>query len=114
LAISTPPATHSRGGPHIAAGHPLVPSPVAMTISTPPPAPAEPQQEEEEVLVPHQELPNGTQPMEVVPAEPAATVENQPTEDTPISRFTWTIDNLSRVNTKKLYSETFVVGGYKW
>ncbi|EMS52242.1 Ubiquitin carboxyl-terminal hydrolase 12 [Triticum urartu] len=111
-----------------------------MTISTPPPAPAEPQpqQEEEEVLVPHQELPNGTQPMEVcsanafnralclcfvviqdpvgtvVPAEPAATVENQPTEDTPISRFTWTIDNLSRVNTKKLYSETFVVGGYKW
>ncbi|GJN10199.1 hypothetical protein PR202_ga28273 [Eleusine coracana subsp. coracana] len=72
------------------------------------------QEADEEVLVPHQELPNGTQPMEVVPAEPAATVENQPVEDPPISRFTWTIENLSRVNSKKLYSEVFVVGGYKW
>ncbi|XP_062188421.1 ubiquitin C-terminal hydrolase 13-like isoform X2 [Phragmites australis] len=89
-----------------------------MTTSPPPPPPAEEQQqqqqEEEEVLVPHQELPNGTQPMEVVPAEPAATVENQHIEDPPISRFTWTIENLSRVSTKKLYSEIFVVGGYKW
>jgi ubiquitin carboxyl-terminal hydrolase 7 len=50
----------------------------------------------------------------VVPAEPAATVENQQIEDPPISRFTWTIENLSRVNAKKLYSETFVVGSFKW
>lgn len=64
--------------------------------------------------MPRQELPNGTQPMEVVPSEPAATVENQQIEDPPISRFTWTIENLSRVSTKKLYSEIFVVGGYKW
>uniref|UniRef100_A0A0E0E7R8 ubiquitinyl hydrolase 1 n=1 Tax=Oryza meridionalis TaxID=40149 RepID=A0A0E0E7R8_9ORYZ len=87
-----------------------------MTTSPPPPPPAEQQQqqEEEEVLVPRQELPNGTQPMEVVPSEPAATVENQQIEDPPISRFTWTIENLSRVSTKKLYSEIFVVGGYKW
>ncbi|CAM0905418.1 unnamed protein product [Alopecurus aequalis] len=86
-----------------------------MTISSPPQAPPEPQQQQEdEVLVPHQELPNGAQPMEVVPAEPAATVENQQIEDPPISRFTWTIENLSRVNAKKLYSETFVVGGFKW
>uniref|UniRef100_A0A0E0LHG4 ubiquitinyl hydrolase 1 n=1 Tax=Oryza punctata TaxID=4537 RepID=A0A0E0LHG4_ORYPU len=86
-----------------------------MTTSPPPPPPAEQQQhEEEEVLVPRQELPNGTQPMEVVPSEPAATVENQQIEDPPISRFTWTIENLSRVSTKKLYSEVFVVGGYKW
>ncbi|NP_001346281.1 Ubiquitin carboxyl-terminal hydrolase 12 [Zea mays] len=85
-----------------------------MTTSPPP---AEQQHEEEEVLVPygpHLELPNGAQPMEVVPAEPAATVENQQIEDPPISRFTWTIENLSRVSTKKLYSEIFVVGGYKW
>ncbi|KAM0846883.1 hypothetical protein ACQ4PT_055394 [Festuca glaucescens] len=87
-----------------------------MTISSPPQAPPEqqPQPQEEEVLVPHQELPNGAQPMEVVPAEPAATVENQQIEDPPISRFTWTIENLSRVNAKKLYSETFVVGSFKW
>ncbi|KAG8100649.1 hypothetical protein GUJ93_ZPchr0013g36878 [Zizania palustris] len=52
--------------------------------------------------------------MEVVPSEPAATVENQQIEDPPISRFTWTIENLSRVSAKKLYSEVFVVGGYKW
>ncbi|KAM0850080.1 hypothetical protein ACQ4PT_053319 [Festuca glaucescens] len=88
-----------------------------MTISSPPQAPPEQQQPqplEEEVLVPHQDLPNGAQPMEVVPAEPAATVENQQIEDPPISRFTWTIENLSRVNAKKLYSETFVVGSFKW
>uniref|UniRef100_A0A0E0HWZ4 ubiquitinyl hydrolase 1 n=1 Tax=Oryza nivara TaxID=4536 RepID=A0A0E0HWZ4_ORYNI len=111
------------GGPHITAGDrdssPRLPRRrvrAAMTTSPPPPPPAEQQQqqEEEEVLVPRQELPNGTQPMEVVPSEPAATVENQQIEDPPISRFTWTIENLSRVSTKKLYSEIFVVGGYKW
>lgn len=38
----------------------------------------------------------------------------QQIEDPPISRFTWAIENFSRVNAKKLYSEIFVVGGYKW
>ncbi|KAG4909380.1 hypothetical protein JHK84_055283 [Glycine max] len=53
--------------------------------------------------------------MEVV-AQPenANTVESQPVEDPPSSRFTWRIDNFSRLNTKKLYSEIFVVGAYKW
>ncbi|KOM53380.1 hypothetical protein LR48_Vigan09g203900, partial [Vigna angularis] len=46
--------------------------------------------------------------------ETANTVESQPVEDPPSSRFTWRIDNFSRLNTKKLYSEIFVVGGYKW
>jgi len=41
-------------------------------------------------------------------------VESQPVEDPPSSRFTWRIENFSRLNTKKLYSEQFVVGGYKW
>ena len=52
----------------------------------------------------------------LVVAQPAAadTVENQPVEDPPSSRFTWRIDNLSRLNTKKLYSEVFDVGGFKW
>ncbi|KAG4917960.1 hypothetical protein JHK85_056241 [Glycine max] len=74
------------------------------------------QQEDEEVLVPHADLPaNNHQPMEVV-AQPenANTVESQPVEDPPSSRFTWRIDNFSRLNTKKLYSEIFVVGAYKW
>lgn len=44
----------------------------------------------------------------------ANTVESQPVEDPSTSRFTWKIENFSRMNTKKLYSEIFVVGGYKW
>ncbi|KAH1189452.1 Ubiquitin carboxyl-terminal hydrolase 12 [Glycine max] len=72
------------------------------------------QQEDEEVLVPHADLPaNNHQPMEAQP-ENANTVESQPVEDPPSSRFTWRIDNFSRLNTKKLYSEIFVVGAYKW
>ncbi|KAK7306657.1 hypothetical protein VNO77_44609 [Canavalia gladiata] len=84
-----------------------------MTVMMP--APID-QQEDEEVLVPHADLPeNNHQPMEVVAQpETANTVESQPVEDPPSSRFTWRIDNFSRLNTKKLYSEIFIVGGYKW
>ncbi|MBA0836046.1 hypothetical protein Goarm_008290, partial [Gossypium armourianum] len=67
------------------------------------------------MLVPHSDLTDNHQPMEVVSqAENANTVENQPVEDPPSSRFTWKIDNFSRLNTKKHYSDVFVVGGYKW
>ncbi|KAF9595397.1 hypothetical protein IFM89_000315 [Coptis chinensis] len=30
------------------------------------------------------------------------------------SKFSWTIDNFSKLNTKKLYSDIFVINGYKW
>ncbi|KAL2540983.1 Ubiquitin carboxyl-terminal hydrolase 12 [Abeliophyllum distichum] len=30
------------------------------------------------------------------------------------SRFTWRIENFSRLNVKKIYSEIFVIGDYKW
>lgn len=46
--------------------------------------------------------------------EAVATVENQPIEDPPSSRFTWMIENFSRLTAKKQYSDVFVVGGYKW
>ncbi|CAI8597773.1 unnamed protein product [Vicia faba] len=74
------------------------------------------QQEDEEVLVPHADLPeNNHQPMEVVAQpETANAVESQPVVDPPQTRFTWRIDNFTRLNTKKLYSEVFVVGTYKW
>ncbi|XP_057431970.1 ubiquitin C-terminal hydrolase 12-like isoform X2 [Lotus japonicus] len=75
------------------------------------------QQDDEEVLVPHADLPeNNHQPMDVVAQpETANAVESQPVaEPPPTSRFTWRIDNFTRLNTKKLYSEIFVVGGYKW
>lgn len=34
-------------------------------------------------------------------------------DESPSGRFTWTIRNFSR-STKKLYSEDFYVGGYRW
>nr|XP_028946223.1 ubiquitin carboxyl-terminal hydrolase 13-like isoform X2 [Malus domestica]XP_028946224.1 ubiquitin carboxyl-terminal hydrolase 13-like isoform X2 [Malus domestica] len=47
--------------------------------------------------------------------EPACTVDSQPVEDPPAMKFTWTIENFTRLNTKKhYYSDMFVVGGYKW
>jgi ubiquitin carboxyl-terminal hydrolase 7 len=47
-------------------------------------------------------------------AEVASTAESQPPEDPKMSRFTWTIRNFTRFNGKKLYSDVFVIGGYKW
>lgn len=86
-----------------------------MTLMTPPPLDQQQQQEDEEMLVPHTDFPpHGPQPMEVAQAEPASTVDAQPVDDPPSARFTWTIDNFSRLNTKKLYSDLFYVGGYKW
>ncbi|KAG8650977.1 hypothetical protein MANES_07G083000v8 [Manihot esculenta] len=65
------------------------------------------------MLVPHNDLADGPQPMEVATAE-TASADAQSVDDPPSARFTWTIDNFSRLNTKKLYSDIFVVGGYKW
>ncbi|KAK3228593.1 hypothetical protein Dsin_000474 [Dipteronia sinensis] len=85
-----------------------------MTLMTRPPLD---RQEDDEMLVPNTELVvEGPQPMEVALAENATTVDNTPQAvDDPLSaRFTWTIENFSRLNTKKLYSDFFFVGGYKW
>ncbi|RWW19439.1 hypothetical protein GW17_00016502 [Ensete ventricosum] len=40
--------------------------------------------------------------------------ESQQVEDPPSFKFRWTIENFSRLNIKKLYSDIFYVGGYKW
>ncbi|KAL2456767.1 Ubiquitin carboxyl-terminal hydrolase 12 [Forsythia ovata] len=96
-----------------------------MTMLTPQPLD---RQEDEEMLVPHsdfvegpqplvegpQPLVEGPQPMEVAPADSAGTVDNQASEEPQASRFTWAIENFSRLNVKKLYSDVFTVGGYKW
>lgn len=50
----------------------------------------------------------------MAPAENASTGESQAVDEPQASRFTWTIDNFSRLSVKKLYSEAFVVGSYKW
>ncbi|PWZ45490.1 Ubiquitin carboxyl-terminal hydrolase 12 [Zea mays] len=77
--------------------------------------PSSQQQQGDEMLVPHQELPvAGPEPAPQPMEEPANTAETQPPEDPQTSRFTWTIESFSRLNTKKHYSDAFVVGGYKW
>ncbi|XP_071734690.1 ubiquitin C-terminal hydrolase 12-like isoform X2 [Rutidosis leptorrhynchoides] len=83
-----------------------------MTLMTPAPIDAE----DDEMLVPHSDLAatEGSQPMEVAPAEAANAVDAPVADDPPSARFTWTIENFSRVNSKKLYSDVFTVGGYKW
>ncbi|KAG5575068.1 hypothetical protein H5410_055202 [Solanum commersonii] len=83
-----------------------------MTLMTPPPVE---QPEDEEMLVPNSDFPvEGPQPMEVATADTASTVEGPQVDDPPSGRFAWTIENFSRLNVKKLYSEVFNVGGYKW
>ncbi|KAK4337648.1 hypothetical protein RND71_042135 [Anisodus tanguticus] len=52
--------------------------------------------------------------MEVATADTASTVDGPPVDDPPSARFSWTIEHFSRLNVKKLYSEIFHVGGYKW
>ena len=46
--------------------------------------------------------------------EPPGTMENQQVEDPPPIKFTWRIENFSRLTMKKYYSDSFSVGGYKW
>ncbi|VVA28337.1 PREDICTED: ubiquitin [Prunus dulcis] len=85
-----------------------------MTLMTPPPLDQQQQQEDDEMLVPHSEFPDGPQPMEEAQAETNNTVDAQSVDDPLSARFTWTIESFSRLNTKKLYSDIFLVGGYKW
>ncbi|KAK7244719.1 hypothetical protein RIF29_39545 [Crotalaria pallida] len=56
----------------------------------------------------------------VLPSEPTLTLQAE-MENKQASlrietyeKFKWTIPNFSKLETKKLYSETFVVGGYPW
>lgn len=78
----------------------------------------EQQNKDGEMLVPHPDFNNDTiEPMEgtVGQADTVSTAENQPIiEDPPTSKFTWTIEHFTKLNVKKHYSETFIVGGYKW
>ncbi|KAK6156222.1 hypothetical protein DH2020_010470 [Rehmannia glutinosa] len=71
--------------------------------------------EDEEMLVPHADFAaEGPQPMEVAPAEATSTVGTPAVDEPPSARFTWTIENFTKLNVKKQYSEVFHVGGYKW
>lgn len=47
-------------------------------------------------------------------AAAATAAESLPVEEPPTMKYTWTIPGFTRLNTRKHYSEVFVVGGYKW
>ncbi|XP_022765603.1 ubiquitin carboxyl-terminal hydrolase 13-like isoform X1 [Durio zibethinus] len=79
-----------------------------MTLMTTPPL-----DQDDEMLIPHNDFVEGPQPMEVAP-DTASMADAQAVDDPPSGRFTWTIENFSRLNTKKLYSDIFFVGGFKW
>ncbi|KAL5221469.1 hypothetical protein ABZP36_026182 [Zizania latifolia] len=67
-------------------------------------------QDQDEMLVPNQEGIQGPPPME----DSASAVENEQIPEISTSRFTWTIENFSKLRNRKLYSDAFVVGGNKW
>lgn len=48
------------------------------------------------------------------PEAAATTVENPPAEEIPTLKFTWSTQGFTRLNVRKLYSDIFVVGDYKW
>ncbi|XP_028790185.1 MATH domain and coiled-coil domain-containing protein At3g58270-like [Neltuma alba] len=41
-------------------------------------------------------------------------MDNQQTSHLPKEKFVWRIENFSKLKSKKLYSETFIMGGYPW
>ncbi|PWA52381.1 TRAF-like protein [Artemisia annua] len=49
----------------------------------------------------------------VIQGEVVSTVVNQPAHEA-FSRFTWKIENFSCHEVERLYSDVFMVGGYKW
>lgn len=85
-----------------------------MTLLTPPPV----DPEDHEMLVPSSDFPTeGPLPVEVLagaPADTTNTVDAQAVDDPASARFTWTVEKFSRLNVKKLYSDPFNVGGFKW
>uniref|UniRef100_A0A7N0VJD6 ubiquitinyl hydrolase 1 n=1 Tax=Kalanchoe fedtschenkoi TaxID=63787 RepID=A0A7N0VJD6_KALFE len=82
-----------------------------MTVMNP--ATTDQQGDEEMQLVPV--LENNPQAMEVVQKPDAAnSAENSATEEPSSSRFTWRVENFTRLNAKKLYSDTFSAAGHHW
>lgn len=52
--------------------------------------------------------------LEVATADTSSTVNAQAVDGPASAQFTWTVENFSRLNVKKLYSNPFNVGGFKW
>ncbi|KAL1558281.1 CSN-associated deubiquitinating enzyme Ubp12, variant 2 [Salvia divinorum] len=77
--------------------------------------PATNEKEDEDMLVPRSDLVDGLQPMGVeAPEATENNAANQPTEVPRTAKFTWKIENFSRITAKNLYSGIFDVVDYKW
>ncbi|KAH6835346.1 hypothetical protein C2S53_006090 [Perilla frutescens var. hirtella] len=73
-----------------------------MTLLTPPPIDVE----DEQMLVPHADFaPEGPQPMEVAPAEATNIVDAQAVDEPPSARFTWRIENFSKLNHSNMFEK---------
>ncbi|RZC77797.1 hypothetical protein C5167_001986 [Papaver somniferum] len=72
------------------------------------------QLEEDEMLVQHSGHVAGPQLIETGQAQLQNTVNYQTLKDPTSTRFTWTVENFSRLNNKEHYSNIFLVGCYKW
>ncbi|KAI3877412.1 hypothetical protein MKX03_026469 [Papaver bracteatum] len=72
------------------------------------------QLEEDEMLVQHSGHVAGPQLIETGQAQFHNTVNYQTFKDPESTRFTWTVENFSRLNNKEHYSNIFLVGCYKW
>ncbi|XP_037414267.1 ubiquitin carboxyl-terminal hydrolase 13-like isoform X2 [Triticum dicoccoides] len=83
-----------------------------MTMVTPRAPEPPPQDQDEEMLVPQQEVEvfEGPQPME----ESMPAVDNESLPDASTSRFTWKIESISKHSGRKTHSDIFMVGGYSW
>ncbi|MCD9646609.1 CSN-associated deubiquitinating enzyme Ubp12, partial [Datura stramonium] len=82
-----------------------------MTIMTPASIDRE---DEEMLLLPRSDLAVEGPQYSDAPVETGNDGENQLSGDPKPSSHAWRIGNFSRLNVKKLYSDVFVVGGYKW
>ncbi|GAB2233976.1 hypothetical protein Droror1_Dr00003207 [Drosera rotundifolia] len=73
------------------------------------------EQEDDAMLVRHSEVADDHQPTEVeMQREGANELDSQSVDDPVTTKFGWRIENFSRLNTKKYYSDVFVCGGHKW
>ncbi|KAK7391559.1 hypothetical protein VNO78_19975 [Psophocarpus tetragonolobus] len=77
-----------------------------------PPPPSDQDEEMEDAAVPRSDIPYDLLPTEAQ-AENLSSLNAPTMDDLPSGRFTWAIENFSRL-AKKVYSEDFYVGGYKW
>ncbi|KAJ7569840.1 hypothetical protein O6H91_01G097400 [Diphasiastrum complanatum] len=76
---------------------------------------APPLDEDDDMIAPPDYTDGGIEAMEVVgQGESVPTVENQTVDDPQSGKFTWPIEDFTKINIRKYYSETFIVGGYSW